>query len=75
VTDAMPPLNVMLLQLAIQELPVVIELVRQVFVKHNPTDPPPTDGDVMAAFNAAYESSLAKDHQWLAAHPEDADHG
>lgn len=74
-TDAVPSVNVLLLQLAIQELPVVIELVRQVFMKHNPTEPLPTDEDVIAAFNAAYESSIAKDTAWLAAHPEDADHG
>jgi hypothetical protein len=66
--DAPTP-NEMLMQLAIQELPVIIELVRQVFIKHNPEAPPPTDADVMAVFNQAYAQSLAVDEQWQAAHP------
>ena len=59
-----------LLGLAIEELPSVIALLKDRFVKANPTLPAPTSEQVIAAFNAAYYSSLAKDDRWLADHPE-----
>lgn len=59
----------LLLQLAIQEVPNVIEALKALFKKRNPAAPEPTEVEVMAAFNGAFFSSLAKDDQWLAAHP------
>ena len=63
-------MNQALVNLAIEETPVVIELLRALFKKKNPTLPPPTDEEVIAAYESAYASSKAKDAAWLAAHPE-----
>lgn len=59
-----------LVSLAIKELPGIIRLVRELRVKQQPTEPPPTDAEVIAALNSAYESSKAKDAAWLQAHGE-----
>lgn len=59
-----------LLTIAIQEAPAVIALLRGLFQQKNPGAPPPTDAEVIAAFEKAFKSSLAKDNAWLAAHPE-----
>ena len=59
-----------LVTLAIKELPGIIRLVRELRAKQAPTDPPPSEAEIMAALNSAYESSKAKDAAWLAAHPE-----
>ncbi len=61
-------MNPVLIQLAIQELPTVIDTFRQLFKKHDPTAPEPTNEDVIAAFEQAFKSSLAKDDAWLSAH-------
>ena len=50
-------------------LPSVVALVRALAAKTNPTDPPPTDAQVLAAFAATCTHSLAADEAWLAAHP------
>ena len=54
---------------AVQELPAIIEWLKSAFKKSNPNDVQPTDGEVIAAYRAAFESSLAKDELWLATHP------
>jgi hypothetical protein len=59
----------LLLAAAIQELPAIIDALRNLFAKDHPDTPAPTDAEVLAAFNAAYALSLAKDDAWLAAHP------
>ncbi len=58
-----------LVQLAIEETPALIQSIKDLFVVKNPTLPPPTSEEVIAAFNAAFASSLAKDEAWQAAHP------
>jgi hypothetical protein len=58
-----------ILTLAIQELPGAIAALRGLFAQHNPGVPLPTDAEVIAAFQAACVSSLAKDAAWLGAHP------
>lgn len=63
-------MNERLLALAIQEAPAIIERLKELFVKQNPNDVPPTSDEVSAAYESAFTSSLAKDDQWLAAHPE-----
>lgn len=59
-----------LFQLAIQETPAIIALLKEAFAKSNPDAPTPTDEEVIAAYESAFRSSLAKDEAWLAAHPE-----
>lgn len=62
----MPPLVL----LAIQQAPWIINRLREAFAVTNPNDPPPTDAEVIAAYEAAFKSSLAKDDVWLALHPK-----
>ena len=64
----MPAINP-LLQLGIDELPTIIGYLKIAFMKRNPTATPPSDADVVIAYNLAYSSSISKDEAWLAAHP------
>lgn len=59
-----------LIALAIQEAPGIIALLKDAFKRDNPDAPVPTDEEVIAAYESAFRSSLAKDEAWLAAHPE-----
>ncbi len=63
-------MNPALIALAIQEAPAAIELIKSAFVRANPDAPVPTDEEVAAAWMAAYRSSIDKDNQWLAVHPQ-----
>ena len=63
-------MNDQLISIAIQEAPAAIALVRALFVKRHPTDPVPTDEEIIGAYQSALASSLAKDAAWLAAHPK-----
>lgn len=58
-----------LILLAIQETPNIIEGLRALFARQNPNAPPVTDEEALQALHAAVQSSIAKDDQWLAAHP------
>jgi hypothetical protein len=62
--------NPQLIAVGIQVLPGVIDFLRQEFGKQHPAAAVPTDEEVMAAYQQALASSLAKDEQWLAAHPQ-----
>jgi len=59
-----------LLSIAISEAPVAISLLKDLFNSRNPGVPTPTSEEVIAAWTSAFQSSLAKDEAWLAAHPE-----
>jgi hypothetical protein len=59
-----------LVTLAIMETPAIIEMVKSAFAKKNPTAPPLTDDDVKLALSIALKSSLDKDDQWQAIHPQ-----
>ena len=58
-----------LILLAIQHLPDIISRLKEVFGHQNPGAPVPSDEEVIAAYQAAFAASLAKDEAWLAAHP------
>ena len=58
-----------LVAVAIQELPNIIALIKDLFSKQDASSTV-TDADVIAALQQAISSSLAKDDQWLAAHPD-----
>ena len=60
----------LLVTVAIQELPALLSFFREAFAREHPGEPEPTDTQVIAAFQEACASSLLKDAQWLAAHPE-----
>jgi hypothetical protein len=64
-----PTLDPRLVNLAIAEAPAVIALLRAAFQKRDPSAPAPTDAEVIAAYQQAFVSSLAKDDAWLTAHP------
>jgi hypothetical protein len=59
-----------LVQVAIEEAPAVIAWLRDAFAKRDPTAPVPTDAEVIAAYQSAFASSIARDEAWLAAHPD-----
>lgn len=58
---------------AIQIVPDIIALVKARHAETDPNAPTPSDADVLAGLKTAVESSIAKDDQWLAAHPEPLD--
>lgn len=58
-----------LLQLAITEAPRLIEWMKLIFKRDHPGLPEPTDAEVIAAWQEALASSLAKDDNWLSVHP------
>ncbi len=60
-----------LVLLAIQEAPSIISTLKALFAKAHPGQPEPTDADVIAAYQQALASSLAKDDDWLSQHPTD----
>lgn len=62
-------MNDKLITLAIQQAPAIIAGLQALFRQENPGAPQPTEVDVIAAFNAAFISSLVKDDKWLAEHP------
>ena len=59
-----------LIALAIEQSPAIFAGLKAAFAARHPGLPDPTNEEVIAAFNAAFESSLKKDDDWLAAHPE-----
>lgn len=63
-------MNTALINLAIEETPLIIEVLKALFKKANPSDPTPSDAEVITAWQSAFISSLSIDAQWLAAHPE-----
>lgn len=62
-------MNPEIINLAIELTPGIINTFKELFKKNNPATPSPTDAEVMAAFNSAFFSSLAKDDAYLAVHP------
>lgn len=57
-----------LVSLAIAELPTILAIFRELLKKRDPDAPDPTDAEVFAAFERAFQSSKARDEEWLAAH-------
>jgi hypothetical protein len=63
-------MGALLVNVAIQELPSLIAFFKEAFAQEHPEQPEPTEAEIVAAFQQACASSLARDAQWLAAHPE-----
>jgi hypothetical protein len=61
-------MNQQLLDIAIQETPQAIALLKALFHRAQPQEPLPTDTEVLEAYYEALINSLAKDSAWLAAH-------
>ncbi len=57
-----------LLQLAIGQMPSLIQMIKDAHAQANPTLPPLTDGEVIAIWQQAVASSEAKDDSWIAVH-------
>lgn len=53
----------------LQNLPQIIDLIRQWHQQQNPGVPPPTDEEIHLALLQAATSTIAKDDLWLAHHP------
>jgi hypothetical protein len=66
-------MNQQLIQVAVTMVPSIIDWLREAFRKENPTLPQPTDAEIIAAYNVAFVSSLAKDDTWLQAHPREGE--
>jgi len=62
-----------LVAVLIQQMPQLIAFAREAFAHANPGEPTPTDEAIIAAYQSALTSSLAKDEEWLRFHPEDGD--
>lgn len=54
-------------------LPAIVDLIKSLHAQSNPTAPPLSDAEALAALQAAAAATEAKDAQWLAAHPTAAD--
>ena len=50
-----------LVQLLIQQAPSLIGFIRELRQKNDPAAPQPTEQDIIAAFEALFVSSLARD--------------
>jgi hypothetical protein len=59
-----------LLAIAIQQVPALLQFLKDIHQDKNPGAPVPSDAEVVEAYQAAFASSLAKDAAWLAQHPE-----
>lgn len=60
------------INLVIQDFPVVIQFFQDAYRKINPEAPVPTSEDVLAAFDTQFGTSLATDQsilEWLATYP------
>ena len=55
--------------LAIQQLPAVLQMIKDAHTTANPTLPPLTDAEAKDALKGAIASSEAKDDLWLSVHP------
>jgi len=60
-----------LVAVLIQQMPQLIAFAREAFANANPDEPSPTDEAIIAAYQSALASSLARDADWLEQHPED----
>ena len=69
----MTPINsneASIINVAIGALPGILALFRAEHTAANPSVPPPTDAEVIAALQTAVAISVLKDEAWKTAHPE-----
>jgi len=59
-----------LIALALEQTPNLILALKAAFVKRHPDLPEPTSEEIIAAYNSAFVSTVAKDDAFLAAHPD-----
>lgn len=65
-------MNPALTSVILQNLPGIIGFIKAQFAATHPDEPEPTSEAVIAAYQEALASSLAKDAIWLAEHPSTA---
>lgn len=63
-----PSAQINLTEVAIEAVPEVVALLKDLFKKKNPDAPVPTSQEVIAAYNAAFQSDKAQDEAYLASH-------
>lgn len=59
-----------LVDVAVAELPAIIDFLKDAFAKKNPDAPVPTSEEVIAAYQAAFVADIADDEAYRAAHPD-----
>lgn len=59
-----------LVNVAFENLPAIVGLIKGAFKQHAPDAPDPTDAEVIAAYHTALSQSLEVDDAWLRAHPK-----
>lgn len=59
-----------LVDVAVAELPAIIDFLKDAFAKKHPDAPVPTSEEVIAAYQAAFVADIADDEAYRAAHPD-----
>lgn len=65
-------MNQALIQLAIEEAPAMLSLLKTSFHRAHPNAPEPTSEQIVSAYKQALQASLDTDKAWLAEHPPTA---
>ena len=63
-------MNQSLLNVAIEEAPAIISLIKSAFAKKHPDEPEPTSAEVIAAWEGLYTETIARDEALLRDKPD-----